>query len=565
VLRAIISRRLGLDRLVDAMFRPCPLGVIIAISVVIGVVHALALMPLPVILGTADYWSFPHGTVPGGVNDMAQALTGYRYLAAAPWMLPFLQVPNLAPPDGTNAFLMDAVPLAGLIGRLAGLVAGHPVNLLGGFLALCLVLPGVAMSLLFWRAGARGPIAAIVAACLVDFTPILLFEWGHISLTAHCLIILGLALCVPGRGHDGERRTQGAWLALLAVTLLIHIYLFVMVGALWFAYMAQAGIDRRLSPGRLVVEVLVTVSLIMLLGYAAGIVSSQINEGGTMQFGIFSVNLGSPFVPYLIGMRSQVMGYPGVGIELVVAGALIWRLRGRDGMAIAVWLRRHAVLIGVLIGCFVFALSNRVVLGSHTLLLVPLPDHLLFALGTFRASGRFVWPVVYAATAAGALTLMRQARRGLALAILLPACLLQMIDSFPIRDAIAASMTGPANVSFDRQQAADLIGKADAVSVFPTPGCLGQQVSETDDADRFRQLLAANVQLELLSSLRNLPLNGVYRSRGTTDCQAEARDLGAERRRGEAYFYLMGVAPKPGDPTNDACHPIGWMLACLEP
>jgi hypothetical protein len=94
---------------------------------------------------------------------------------------------------------------------------------------------------------------------------------------------------------------------------------------------------------------------------------------------------------------------------------------------------------------------------------------------------------------------------------------LQIVDASPIRGAVAASMAGPAPASFDRQVAAEMIAGAQAVSIFPSPGCMEQPEHITDIDAPFVRLLTAHVQLELLASVRTLPLNSVYTSRGATD------------------------------------------------
>jgi hypothetical protein len=423
--------------------------------------------------------------------------------------------------------------------------------------------------------------------------PSLLIEWGHIALCAQGLTVLALALYVAGRR---TRPHPWLWLALLALTLLTHLYLFVMVGGIWAAAIAQAALDDRAARPRLAMQAVLTVAATVALGVATGILSRDTASGGTTGFGVFSLNLASPFLPqlsgvfpplagYWVGLRSQVLGWPGTGVWLVVVAAVfslpLWEragVRGRaardservapltqpsptrgEGLAI----RRHAALVAVLLAFALFALSDRVTLGARVLLDVPLPDKLAYALGAFRASGRFVWPVTYAALAWGLLTLLRHQRQGFAAAVLAVAALLQVIDAGPLRTAVAASATHPLAPIFDRARAGEIIGGARALEVFPSSGCIA---TLAPSPAREAWLNQANVELQLLASEHDLPLNSVVNSRLPTDCAAEARDRQAPLRPGVAYFYLAGPPPSTDGPTmGKECAVFDAVLACRLP
>jgi hypothetical protein len=539
------------DRLAAAALRPCPLWQALAVSLLIGCLHTALFLPLSVVLGRGPFWVFPVGTVPGSLIDMAQALSGYLALVQTPWALPLLHVPGLAPPAGVNVFWLDAVPWVALLGRLVFTVTGAATNLLGGFLALCWILPGAAMTLLLRAAGQRGLATAAAGAVLVDAAPMLLFEWGHIALCAQCLLIFALALYRTTLRRAAGARPPAAWLLLLSLALLTHVYLFAMVGGIWLAALAQ----QRLSAGpsrTAAAQPMAALLLILALMGVTGMLSGDLAAGGTRDFGVFSMNLGSPLVPqlsgaipplhdYWIGGRSQVFGWTGLGAWLVVLAGLPGLLRGWRGR-----LRRHAVLAVVLAGYGLFALSNRITLGSHVLLTVPLPAQLAWVLGTFRASGRFFWPIGYAAIAMGVLGVLRAWRPPLALAILAGVAVVQTIDAAPVRARIAATTSQAYPAVVDRAAATAAIEASQAVMVFPTAGCFNQGGNPAHP-DYAR--LQAAVELELIAVRANRPVNSVVRPRLTTDCAAERAEQGRPLRPDTAYFYLAPFTPAPFTPA----------------
>jgi hypothetical protein len=339
--------------------------------------------------------------------------------------------------------------------------------------------------------------------------------------------------------------------------------------------MLQAALDRRVPRGRLAAEAVLTIALILGLGLAAGIVSPEARAGGTGGYGEFSLNLGSPWVPqlsgaipplrrYWIGRPQQVLGYPGLGVLMVWCAALPAVLRRRPD------LRGHAALIGVLLLFTVFAVSNRITLGAHVLLRIPLPEQLAYALGAFRVSGRFFWPVAYAITAAAVLVLLRRVRPGPALAVLAAACIVQVVDTGPLRAAIAASASHPQPAALDRGRGAALLATARGVAMFPTTGCIAQAIADgaAPPAEEQR-LLQATVELQLLASARNLPVNAAVVARLATDCAAEAAARRQPLRPGEVFFYLTGELPDKdqlgGRDPAEVCTALDWVRACRVP
>jgi hypothetical protein len=570
----------------DLLFRPRPWPLPLLLAFAIGAAHALSMLPGGLILGNSDFWAFPRGIVAGGQVDMAGELAGYRYLVQAPWMFPLLHLPNVLPPAGVDAFWLDVVPWLGLLARPLSVGAGGVVNLLGAFLFLALALPGVAMAALLRAAGARGLLAAVAAALLVDPMPSLLIEWGHIALCAQAIVIAALALYVAERRRAGWHNDwregephSWAWVFLLALALLTHLYLFMMAGGLWAAATLEELFEGRRPRALLLLRAALTIGVVVALGVASGILSAQTSSGGSDGFGVGSMNLASPFVPQMsgaipamrnfwVGMRVQVMDYPGLGVLLLVAAGVLARLTGR---APGPWYR-HWALLAFLLGCVLFALSNRVTLGARVLLEVPLPDRIAYALGAFRASGRFFWPVLYTLIAVALLALLRARWRLVSVAVLAAACVLQVMDSGPLRAAIAASAAAPVPPLFDRARAADLLAPASALMVFPTIGCLYPEpapLPEPARAAREGRLAQANVELQLLASRQNLPLNTMANPRLAADCAAEAATRRAPLLPGVAYFYLEGAGPAAeqlgGRDPAAVCEKLDWVLACRMP
>jgi hypothetical protein len=106
--------------------------------------------------------------------------------------------------------------------------------------------------------------------------------------------------------------------------------------------------------------------------------------------------------------------------------------------------------------------------------------------------------------------------------------------------------------------AAELAG-ARRVLVFPTWGCVLPLVEggRIPLADRDR-LLQQNVEIQLLASRANLPINSVYNARLRPDCAAEAAAMTRPPPDGAVMFLLEGFSP----PAGAVCRAVGDLRAC---
>jgi hypothetical protein len=118
-----------------------------------------------------------------------------------------------------------------------------------------------------------------------------------------------------------------------------------------------------------------------------------------------------------------------------------------------------------------FALSNRVFLGSHLLVTVPVPQAVLRLFGLLRSSGRFVWLPGYAIMAGSVVLALRRKRSWPTATLCLAAATLQIVDAWPLRAAISAAASDPVPALFDRDAVAALAARSDAIEVFPTYCC----------------------------------------------------------------------------------------------
>ena len=487
-----------------------------SLSLLVGVAGTLALFPIPVLLGTAPYWNYPQGVMPNSWGDMAAAISGYDAYAPDRWRWPLFQTDGLGP-HGISVVFTDSIPVVALLGRLLFRATGQTVNLYGIWSGLCVAGMALASTGLVRTMGARGWAAGLAAAAFGVSMPVLLARWGHLGLFAQALLPLSLAFYVRLR-HIVRPRATAVFAqasALCATAILVHPYLLLMAGGIVVAAILQAATDRRM-PARSALATLAglvasTASVMAVLGYWGG------SEPATAQgFGLYSTNLLSPLFRHDLalpgGLRIIVEATGGQYEGSAYLGLGLLALTGLAAFALAAGrpklLRRHVWLAVTLAGFTLLAVTNVVYIGAIHVLSVPLPQSVLDATGLVRASGRFVWPAVYALAALAIVIVARARKGGL---ILLVAAGLQWADAEPVRHAIRASVAGPAPSILDMPAWRAVLPAADRLLLDPPFVCL-----MTDPIDL--QILRAAVELQLMSAQAGVPTNTVYAGRMGHDC-----------------------------------------------
>jgi hypothetical protein len=583
--RPIESRPQRLRRLV---LLELPAGQLLVLAAAVGALWAASLFDWSFVIGRHAFWQFPKGTISGSPYDMAQVLVGYLYFVQSSWHLPLFYVSALGTPTGTNIIFMDAVPVVALAGRLIHSLTGATINLYGVYFFLCFSLPGVMMTLVLIAAKTRYALAAIVGAIFANAMPALLWQWGHIALEAHFLLIGALALYLFSLQQRAWRGLARAWIAYLALTYLTNIYLFAMVGIVWLCAIIQRRLNRlattREALGTGALTVALVTAVIALGGLFGGGTGLPFGRG----YGHFSMNLLAPVVPQDSGLfpgagalidatGGQYEGFNYLGLGLLLASLLVlpeeasWLRRN---------LRRHISLLVAFAALTAFAFSHRVFAGHWLLFELPMPLYVVWGLGIFRSSGRFFWLIGYAQMALAIVLGFRRAQLVMALC-LVGAAILQLFDVQPLREQIIASIAaGPGTEEFGRGEVARLIARARHVEVVPSFNCTQGVEDELTKAKMQR----ANMELMLATASINVSTNTVFtgrqifltltdvlrapshaleimESRRADYCNQEIARARSDRRPGD-LIVLLSDRPRQEEMAGSVCSPLAWARYC---
>lgn len=411
------------------------------LPIVIGVVCAL------LVTGGAMLW-------PGNVlwlqhADLAQSYLGWAFYRHDPWTLPFGASPSYGLEFHSSVYYSDSIPLLAMaLKPIAGWLPAS-FQYFGLWVALCFVL----QALFAWKllSLATDGVLARVLGCVffVLAPPMLMRLGGHMALVAQWAILAALYLYLrPAMKHQDRW-----WTVLVAVAMLIHAYVFLMVGSVWGADLLRrfvlarrsgAGAALRAAAREVVQVFAATVAVAWLAGFFMISSRGMQAEG----FGYYKMNLLAPFngagwSAFGLAFGEAPGEYEGFnyfgagGLLLLLAALPAWLLTHRRASA----RRLMWPLACVALGLTLFAITPMVGLG-HEQWQMPLPGWLQTRLAhsSIQATGRLFW-VAYYALLIGAVMVLARALSARWLTLLLAvAVVVQLVDIGPAMNNLRTTL-----------------------------------------------------------------------------------------------------------------------------
>lgn len=232
--RTSVSRRLSaVHQLVDAEISARSAY---AIAVALGVIMCIAALGVDYVVGSSAYWDYP-------VGDAGTQLAAYREFVADAWHFPLLHTEVIQGPHGLNVLAADIVPIVALLGKLLRSTLGIEFNPYGWWMLGCYALLAVFAVRLARALGQRTLIAAGLAAVFaLTFHPFLA-RFYHMALNGQFLILWALCIYFELPRSASASLFWRRWWLVLAIAMLVHIYLFAMVGTILVASCARTTRD----------------------------------------------------------------------------------------------------------------------------------------------------------------------------------------------------------------------------------------------------------------------------------------------------------------------------------
>jgi Family of unknown function (DUF6311) len=367
-------------------------------------------------------------------GDWAQHFVGWHMYRSAPWRWPPGVFDNFWHPVGTAIIFTDSLPLVAMPLKLFSTLLPMRFQYIGLWLLLNCILQGVFGILLLRCFSPRLSVQVIGAAFLL-IAPVFISRIDHDTLTTHWLLLAALWLYF--RSFNSTRSALAWWMALSAVSALVHPYLNAMLLAIGLAYYLRvAYVDRSASVRSALLQVAALIATSLFCWWLCGAFTLR-PSGGGVALGIYNANLLAWFDPqwmsrWLPNLPSggngqyEGKGYLGMGVFLLAAAAMVvsWR---RDPARFTPQALGPLVLITLVLT--LYAWSTRFTLGSIEL--IDLTPRHPSVFGVFRGAGRFIWASAYLITLLAVVIVAQRAGRW-AVPLLAVALLLQIVDLEPL-------------------------------------------------------------------------------------------------------------------------------------
>ncbi len=370
-------------------------------------------------------------------GDSPQHYLGWAFFRDTPWSWPPGLNPRFGIELGSSIVFSDSIPLIAIPLKALSPLLPDPFQYFGLWIFACFLLQAVfAFRLVSLFTDDRAQ--RLVATVFFVAAPFSLFRLFndttfHMSLFGHFLILAALyGVLRPQAG-----RTTRYWLTLLCVSVLVHFYLFAMVGLFWIVGLRRAVAKQVLSTRQAVAELGAAMGLVGVLGYLAGYFAGGSAKAGG--FGVYKANLltmidangWSHVLGDIAGSPQEVEGFNYMGLGTLMLGAVALGL---------VILRRVSIrkpqgadrLLYIPVGLLLLtAVTHHIGLGSWQIEL-PLIAPLVNLGEVVRASGRMLWPVSYLVTLGVIFAVVKGLGRRPTTVVLGLAAVIQIADLRPV-------------------------------------------------------------------------------------------------------------------------------------
>lgn len=368
-------------------------------------------------------------------GDLSQHYLGWRFFRSSPWHFPVGLMSGILEPLTVSVTYTDSIPLFALPFKLLSPLLPDTFQYFGLWGLFSFMAQG-AFAVLLLRRFTEHLLLTLPGAAVFILSPVMLYRmYLHTALAGHWIILSALCLWI----YHGELRPFSRRLTLWSIqgmlAALIHPYFLPMMVIIAFCAMLQNWMmSRHLRENLLLFAAPIVAALLTLFLLGAFQGGGNATESG---LGVYSANLNALLnsaghsyfmnaLPLLDG-QGEGFGYLGFGMVLGAAIAVTLVLLSRKAEGKPSWEKGFPVLLAV--GAFVIlAVSPRVTLGQHVLWEWPLPSFLTRLLSMFRASGRFIWPVVYLFYLGVFAVILQKAPRRAAVTLLSIILVFQMVD-----------------------------------------------------------------------------------------------------------------------------------------
>lgn len=396
---------------------------------VLGAVCFVVVYGVRILNPTYDAWLLQGG-------DTTAHYVGWEFYRMSDWRFPIGLMDRICYPNSVSIIFTDSIPVFAVLFKLLSPLLPETFQYFGWWALLCFMLQGAFSANLIYlylqKPGTGKKTTRKLCPRFIDgdkafalagslffvLTPVLLMKmFMHTALASHWLLTASLYYARKYIGFSEKqimklsKGQMARWGILGMLCGSIHIYFIPLCGIILSGFLLVRVIrDKKILP-----------SFLTGMSFCAGAVGTVLALGGLSHdhqwdaggLGQFSFNMNgffnsmgwSRWFPLLSSYGEgfgEGFSYLGVGIFILLLIGVLngsWNFfrnfrnsgnRKKFSMSMDVWGYIFIVLI-----CVLLSASHKFALNGNYVFEIPYPRKIVSLWGIFRASGRFIWPVIY--------------------------------------------------------------------------------------------------------------------------------------------------------------------------
>ncbi len=349
-----------------------------------------------------------------GWYDLSQHYVGWKLYRASGWHFPLGLCDTSFYPYLASVIYTDSIPILCFFFKLISPLLPSTFQFFGLYGIFCFMMQGGVAKLLLRKVMKTEAQCCVACVPFVFCAPVWQRLYYHTALASHYLILLAIMLFMYRDGIKKRSCRVLLWCLLGVLCILVHFTLYGIVSVMLLGFslweildtpkagsVKEAVVKRgRVFIGYLIPYLFSTVLSFYIFGGFYGNISG-VSDG----LGSYSANLNALFNPIdysriikeLPLRECQYEGLSYIGMTAIILFIPAVAYIGRNFKTI--WGEHRNYIISMIFTgtvLWIIALSPRVTFGSVVLFEIPVKGFVYDVWSLFRASGRFVWPVMYA-------------------------------------------------------------------------------------------------------------------------------------------------------------------------
>ena len=367
----------------------------------ISIVCIIAVLGIENISLTSTSWLY-------GKNDSALFQLGWYFFQNDIWRFPIGKNPNYGEAISSSIVYTDSIPIFAFLFKLAKPLIPSNFQYFSFWYFLCFYFQ-LFFSFKIIKNFTGSDLYSFIGAIFFIVSPIFLFKinW-HGSAAMGGLLLCGIYLSLTKKINEAKFQ----WISLIIISSLVEYSSTIILLSIYSMLRIFNFQYNRTDTLKLIKDFSLILILLLLTLYISGYFEIRTVDTLGVGFGTYKLNLLSPFDPTANGIswslflpdiildRAEELegfNYFGLGQILIIFFSLIFFIikRKKDYLLNIKNKKKIKIFIFVSIIMTLWALSNQISFGIHTLVEIPLNKYVLAAFSIAKNTGRMFWIVNY--------------------------------------------------------------------------------------------------------------------------------------------------------------------------